>query len=185
MTEILTLDEIKNWCKIDTTYDDFLLSALEVSCIDYAERSTGLYFIERDVTISFSGMRTSKWERFPYIDLPKPLISTLTKVETIVDSTSVIVPTSYYTFKNISNISRVIFTTSPTYDISEPYPFIVYFTAGFGSSADDVPELIKTAIKAHILYLYENRGDVQSEGGLGAPLEVDALLNKHKVRYVF
>lgn len=185
MTELLTLDQIKNWVKVDTTYDDFLLSALGVSCTDYAESYTGLYFIERSVTMSFSGMKTSGWVLFPYIDLMKSLISSIEKIETIIDSTSVTVSQSYYDYKNVNNIGRVVFTTTPSYDANEPYPFKAYFTAGYGSSVDDVPEIVKTAVKTHIAYLYENRGDVQSEGGLSAPLEVHALLNKYRTRYIF
>lgn len=182
---VVTLDEIKQWCKIDTSYDDFILDALRETCIDYAEGYTGLYFSERELTITFSGLQTSKWEQYPYINIMKPLISSITKVESMVDSTLTLVPSTYYTFKNVSNIGRVIFTTTPTYGTDEPYPFKVYFTAGFGDSNDDIPNLIKTAIKSHVLYLYENRGDVQSEGGLSVPLETTVLLNKYKVVYVF
>jgi len=185
MSEVVTMDEIKTWLKIDNTADDYVLDALRVSCIDYAESYTGLYFIERDESISFAGLQNSRWESFPYIDIPKPLISSLTKIESIVDSETTVVSGTYYTFRNVSNIGRVIFTTTPSYDIDKPYPFTVYFTAGFGDTAEDVPELIKTAIKLHIAYLYENRGDVQSDGGLFAPLETTALLNKYKVRYIF
>ena len=184
-TEIIPLNEIKNWLKVDGPQDDYILGSLLSSCIDYAEKYTGIYFIERSVTISFAGLQTTKYEQYPYIDLPKPYISSVEAVESIQDSTATLIPVSYYTFKNINNIGRVIFTTTLTYDILEPYPFKVYFTSGFGANSADVPDVIKTAIKAHIAYLYENRGDVQSEGGLSVPLETTALLNTYKVRFVF
>lgn len=186
MTEIIALKEIKNWLRIDNAQDDYILESLRVTCVDYAEKYTGIYFIQKSVVINFSGLQTTKYERYPYIDLPKSYISSVQKVESIQDSTATLILGTYYTFKNDSNgIRRIIFTTLPAYDTTEPYPFIVSFTSGFGASSSDIPDGIKIAIKTHIAYLYENRGDVQSEGALSVSKETISLLNMYKVRTVF
>ena len=65
-----------------------------------------------------------------------------------------------------------IFDASP--DLNVPYPLKITFTAGYGAAAD-VPSDIKTALKAHIAFMYENRGDAIAEGDLSMPLETKAI----------
>lgn len=53
-----------------------------------------------------------------------------------------------------------------SYD-DHPEAIKIVFSAGFGATGTDIPEDIKTAIKAHVAYMYENRGDcIDVEGNL-------------------
>jgi len=183
---VVSLTEIKNWLKIEHSTDDDLLDSLRVACIDYAERYTNLCFINRNIILDFAitEFKTSKYETTDYINIIKPPIQCIVLVQSLINDVYTTTPESYYSFKNTSNIGRLLFYTIPEYDINEAYPIRVYFVSGFGSSSDDVPELIKTAIKQHVAFLYENRGDVISEGNLGVPLETIFNLNKYKVRFI-
>jgi len=183
---VVTLAEIKNWLKIEHNSDDTLLNSLRISCIDYAERYTNLCFITRNIILDFSILefKTSRYSPTYYIDIIKPPVICVVLVQSIIDDIYTKVPESYYSFKNTANIGRILFYTIPNFDVREAYPIRVYFVSGFGSTSDDVPELIKTAIKEHVAFLYENRGDVISEGSLGIPLETTMNLNKYKVRFI-
>lgn len=174
-TDPVTLDEAKAWLRIRTTADDSLLTALITSVTLFGEKFTNRVFVKRTIEGFFSGLSASKFETAPFIQLRRaPLIS--------VDAVEVLVDGSYTAFtdfevKNTNGFPRVLFANGifdANPDTDTPYPLKITFQAGYGVTAD-VPNDIKTALKAHIAFLYENRGDVLAEGSLSMPLETKSI----------
>ena len=185
MAEIFTRYEMKQWLKTEDTFqDDALIDALITTCTEYAELYTNIKFVKREFIYNYAGYLNNKYEKYPYINIFKHHITTINKVESIIDSTATIIADNTYMLKKVSNYGRVIFTTTPDCDTAEPYPYYIYFNCGLVDSIDLLPEVIKTAIKFHVAYKYENRGDVLSEGSLNMPLETRLLLNKYRVQYI-
>jgi uncharacterized phiE125 gp8 family phage protein len=84
------------------------------------------------------------------------------------------VPATDWKLKDTPTFPRILFLESVDADNNTPYPLQVIFIAGYGA-ASAVPEDIKTAIKMHVAFLYENRGDTDTEGKIRMPRAVDSI----------
>ena len=182
--DIVTIEEIKEWCRIDNDDDDLILDALRCACVDWAEKYTNKHFIQRNSIMYTEKLSESKYENGPYIQIIKAPLLSLVLVESFVNGVYTTVDSSYYSLKRSSSIPRVVFSNIPQYDRTEAQPFRLSLITGYGPNTDDIPTAIRRGVLTHILYLYENRGDVISEGGISVPLEAICLYNKYRSVYV-
>ena len=171
----ITTSEAKAWARIRTAADDVLVASLISSVTLFGEKFTNRVFITRTIEGFFSGLEASKFETVPFVTIRRSPLVAISAVE--VFSGGSFVAFTDYQLKEMHGFSRVlfengIFDASP--DLNVPYPLKITFTAGYGAAAD-VPSDIKTALKAHIAFMYENRGDAIAEGDLSMPLETKAI----------
>ena len=176
--EPVTLTEAKTWVRRGAvTADDTLLTSLISAVTASDEKYCNRVFVTRTFEGFFDSLCASRYESVPFIQVRRAPIGAISSVE-VMSSDSWTAFTDYI-LKETGGFPRILFPNgitdaSPDSDVA--YPLKVTFTAGYGA-ASAVPEDIKTAIKAHIAFLYENRGDTISEGSLGMPLEAKAIYN--------
>src|SRR5436190_18751243 len=133
-SEPITLQEAKDWGKIEQDTDDDIITALITAARRMCESYTGLGFITRSIVAGINN--ADGGFNLPY----GPLITGPDAVDTD---------------------GNTVDLTYNLGQIEEPYGrMVVTYTAGY----ETLPEDLKTALKAQILFLYENRGE--GSGGL-------------------
>lgn len=171
----ITVDEAKAWARIRTAADDDLVSTLISSVTLFGEKFTNRVFITRTIEGFFSGIEVTRFETVPFIRVRRAPLLVVSKVE--VFSGGAYVAFTDYKEKQTHGFSLIlfesgIFDSNP--DLNAVYPLKVTFTAGYGAAAE-IPKDIKTALKAHFAFLYENRGDVAAADKLSMPLETKSI----------
>ena len=164
VTEPVTLQEAKDYARIDGSTEDTLITSLIKMARLQCEAFMGKAIIRKTVTIdSFT---------FPYQwQLPYgPLVSAndVTKVVTI-DQNNVETALQYQL--NIGLFPKIAITSG-----DQSFKFRMIYTAGFTT----VPEDIKLAIKMMVNTLYERREDFSDLQAIESPLGVKALLMPYK-----
>ena len=179
----VSLEEAKLFLRVDGSDDDSVITALIRAATNQGEKFTNRLFITREVTGWFSNTDSSRCERYPFIALRRAPLDSITSFKQMVDDSLVDVDSDSYQEKKTSAFSRILITDSLTFD-DVPYPLQVIFDAGYGT-AKQVPEDIKDALKMHVAFFYENRGDVAPEGKISMPLEVKAIYGKYRILDTF
>lgn len=174
--EPITLDEAKDWCRVSTTDDDVLITSLITTARMFGENYCNRIFVDTTYDCFFSDLDTSNMETYSFIQLRRAPLSSITDVS--VYSGGSYTTTTDYNLRQTNGYSRLIFANGISPDLYQIYPLRVQAVFGYGGAAD-VPEEIKTAVKQHVAYLYENRGDVVSEGTLPMPLETKLIYSRH------
>lgn len=195
--------EAKLYLKIDSdTTDDTLIAALITAARRYVEEYLGRALITQTWELFLDGIGTSlpalledayeelyQTEFVPSsmrsIVLPRPPLLTVTSIkcydEDDVESTWA---STNYRVDTYSEPGRVLLAANgewPT-DLRAQQAILVTFTAGYGATAADVPDDIRTAIKRVIAGMYEGRQD-EVIGTVAAKLDftAKALLAPYRV----
>ena len=133
---------------------------------------------------------SQKWrltlDHFPYdITLPLPPSISVDRIAyTDVDGEEVELASTAYRVIGIGGLNCAIIR--PANGASWPSVSggiaIIEFTAGFGATADAVPEPIRTAILMHVAHLYEHRESVMMGTGFvtGTPHGYDDLIRDYR-----
>lgn len=143
--EPVTLQEVLDYCKIDTGIEDDIITDLIITAREQCEDYTGLSIVPRTVTALVNNACGALY--LPY----GPVIS----VSSVTDAENVVIDTDNYELQGFY-FPRII---SP---VDCGLTFV--YTAGYGIA----PEKIKTAIKQQVFFLYENRGEKNVETTLSA-----------------
>lgn len=174
--EPITLSEAKEWCRVTTTDDDSLITSLISAVRIFGERYCNRIFVDTSIDCFFAGLDSSNQEPYSFVQVRRAPLSSITAVSSYISG--IYTATTDYLLKQSTGFSRLIFKNSITADSDIEYPLKVEAVFGYGAAAD-VPEEIKTALKAHVAFLYENRGDVAASANLAMPLETKAIYLKH------
>jgi uncharacterized phiE125 gp8 family phage protein len=146
----VTLDEVKNYIKVDFTDDDDLINRLIKAVTMYAQLYTGLSFITQTLDIYFTNTGCNE---LPYG--PHQSIVAVSRVN--YDGTEVILTDEEYSYSGFLYYSLhcgySFKLSSPWYDVNKMRATVI---AGFGD-ASQVPDGIKVAILKEVAELYENR----------------------------
>jgi len=178
--EPVALVDAKSHLRVDTTDEDTLITALITAAREWAEEIQARAYI------------TQTWElvldEFPESDeirLPRPPLLSVVSVkykdesgsETTWDASNYIVDTD-------REPGRLVLAANKSWPLVTLYPAAgirVRFTAGFGTTADDIPERIKAAIKLLLGHLYEHREAVSETRLNEIPLGAKRLLQLDKM----
>ena len=153
VSESVTLNELKEYCKITNSSDDALLTALITAAREVCENYTNRSFGERSMVAWINNFNGGTF-------LPFGPVIEITKVEDL-DGNEI---TDYKT------------QGSHFVQIREPRMVLkVEYQAG-----ETITDLFKTAIKAQALFMYENRGDAQLDTLQGTSPIAQVLLNPFK-----
>lgn len=134
-TEPVTLQEVKDYAKIDYDDDDTLITALITEAREQLEKYTGLAFIIKTMTCQLQNDCGDI--EIPYGPIYGELDPTLI---TDYDGNEISIQTyglDYLSIRTKASFIQIICST------------------GF----EDCPESLKTAIKAQVFFMYENRGE--------------------------
>jgi len=177
----VTLTEAKSHLKVDTTADDTYITSIIKAATQLSEEYTNRFFIDTVIeqyASSFADLQT----------LFKSKVSAVAYVK-------------YYDSDNsLQTLSASVYDTQLNYEPSQiqltdgqSFPTITKrndavvarYTVGYGSSASDVPEIIKQAILLTIGNFYQNRNSVVI-GRIATELPQNSkwLLDTYKVQIV-
>ena len=175
----LSREEVKAWCDIEEDDDNQIVDALLSAVVLQGEKYTNRNFVNTTFTGHFSVMERTRLEIYPFITLQRAPLVSVTSVKFMINSVLTDADSSTYQIKTKNTFSRILFESVPSAD-DVPYPLQVEFIAGYGTSGE-VPGDIKTAIKTHVLFMYENRGDVVAVENMSMPLEAKAIYSKYRI----
>ena len=176
--EPVTLQEVKEHCRIDLNDDDLLLTGLIRAARDYCESFTGRAFVNRVLRYSLN-----EWPSGG-IYLPRPPTIEVLSVEYRLEDAAL----PYTDFLDFDIDTTGVFAkivpddTWPDGDLHPSNAINIEFTAGYDGAAN-VPEIFKSAIKLCVGSWYENREGVLPAGHIGRelPMGVNSLLWTHRV----
>ena len=177
----VSLTEAKSHLKVDTTADDTYITSIIKAATQLSEEYTNRFFIDTEIeqyASSFVELKT----------LFKSKVSAITNVK-------------YYDNNNtLQVLSATVYNTQLNYEPSQiqlaenqSFPSITKrndavrakYTVGYGSSASDVPEIIKQAILMTIGNFFQNRNSVViGRIATELPMNVKWLLDTYKVQIV-
>lgn len=164
--EPITLDEAKNYLRVDTADDNILIAKLITTARQLAERETRRAFI------------TQTWQMFldfakTEMEIPMPPLQSVVSITVISeDGTESIVDSSSYDVDLSENSpGRIRHKSGYSWPSHRGFvSFIIEFVAGYGDAASDVPEALRQAILQLIGFLYDNRDAGEIPTGIRAIL---------------
>jgi len=176
----VTSGEFTLWGKDVNVADAAIITSLVSAATKQGENRTKNIFVSRVMDGFFQRLDEDlAKEPFPFVEIRRYPVISIDSVETVQGGVLTPIASTNYRLKQRDlEFPRLLFTTTPTFDTDQAYPIVIGFTVGYGNAAA-VPDDIKTAIKQHALFMYENRGDVISEGELGMPLEVRNIYHNY------
>lgn len=167
--EVLSLADAKAFLRVETTADDDLIEALIAAAIDSGELYTGRTFAPTTFRVSQNGGSCLRLLRAP--------VTSLTSVETWDAETEAFVALTgylYYPSNFFPSVSLPASVASPT---TAPFGVQAEFVAGY----TDLPKTILQALKMHVNFLYENRGDAEAIGNVAMPSTVKMLYRQYRI----
>ena len=173
--ELITVEEAKTFLRISHAGDDAVLGGYITAARQFCETYTGQSLITRDYRMHVSKMK----KPIDHIEIPKTPLVSVTDIR-LVDSQGVetIIPAETYTVD--IDLACITFDRAITVS-SETTALNIHFTAGHGTSAEDIPEALRQAVLIKTTHLYEFRGDRDDD----IPLDVlSSLLHPYKTLQV-
>jgi uncharacterized phiE125 gp8 family phage protein len=164
--EPVTLEEAKNHLKVDSNDDNLLITALITTARQLAEKETRRAFI------------TQTWEMIldsaeSEIEIPKPPLQSVISIKVIDDTGNESeVSSTYYDVDTSENSpGRIKLKSGCCWPTHRGFAsFIIEFKAGYGDTADKVPDMLRQAVLQGIGHLYDNRGSEDLPPGAKALL---------------
>lgn len=141
VTEPVTLTEAKNFCRVDISTDDSLITQLVTTARLMCEAYTGVGFVEHEAVAVI-------WNENGDMYIPYGPTGTINSV-TDIDGNVLILDTDYEIRGN--QFKRF----SCSYDTE----FTIDYTTGYSV----LPDVLKTALLNQIYYLYDNRSEAASD----------------------
>lgn len=180
-TEPLTLQEAKDYLRVTSNDDDNFITALIVSARQMAEKYCNTAFITQTITEYYNGFPPSINQAYLLLTVGNVQSVTFVKYKDGNGDTQTL-STSLYVSDIYNYPARIGLSDGSTYPTTRNELNVVWieYTAGFGSNASDVPDLIKQAMYLIIGDMYENRADMNKgwKAQLLPPSRM--LLNQYK-----
>jgi len=161
---IITLDEAKNYLRVDSADDNALITSLIESAEDLVEKFTWRTLLTKTFELVYDSVGES-------IEIPKSPLQEVTKIEVISDAgTKTEVSSSTYVVDITGSRGRVMLKSGCVWPSHRGFAsFIITAKAGYGDLAASVPAALKQAILAALAALYSVRGGAVDS--YGRPIE--------------
>ena len=173
--EPLSLQEVKEYLRVDDATDERVVQPLIIAARQFAEQHMNRALMQQTITLSLDavvdqdeplheGMRTAPDLNYykNYLVLPKSPVQSVTSVKTYDDNdTATTMATTKYYVDTVREPARVVLRTGETFPtaLRVANAIEVVYVAGY-TSAYAVPEPIRLGMLQHIAYMYEHRGDM-------------------------
>ena len=186
--EPLSLQEVKEYLRIDDATDERVVQPLITAARQFAEEHMNRALMQQTFTLMldavidqdqplYEGMRTAPDLNYykNYIVLPKSPVQSVTSVKTFNDSdeATTMAATKYYVDTQ-REPARIVLRTGETFPtaLRVANAIEVIYVSGY-TSAFAIPEPIRLGMLQHIAYMYEHRGDMYE--AQGAPTLMKSL----------
>jgi uncharacterized phiE125 gp8 family phage protein len=173
------LIDVKNHCRITFAGDDSLLRSYLEAAFSVVQEKLWRQLITATITMTL--------DRFPAdcIRLPRPPAVSVTSV-TYLDAggTSTVWDASSYIVDVVTEPGRICLAESEVYPTVDNRitPITIVYTAGFGTTKNEIPTPIRTAIAMLVHHWYSHRLPVESMRAETVPMTVDYLLSPWEFR---
>lgn len=155
LIEPITVAELKLFARIDHDDEDDLLSGFIEAVRNATEEYLGRSLINRTILLTLDNWSCNE------VDLPMPPMVSITSVTTINESdVETVYSSDNYFVDTNSYRGRIVIKNGVTPPINtdrQQAGYRITYVAGYGETADNVPQLIKQGIKLWATALYENR----------------------------
>lgn len=193
-TRIISVDEMKDYLRVDTADDDTLIGELIDTATEMARDYTRRAILEETLELTMDGFsdygidetrlgrgihNLSKSAALGYgneFNLPFPPIVSITSITTFnTANESAVYSADNYELDETGG--RVYLNQSQTWPVNlrDREAVKVRYIAGYGSSATGIPLAIKQAIRQHTAHMYECRQSC------AIPKDCKALLSPYKL----
>ena len=168
-TTLISVTDMKLYLRIDTSTEDLLIEMLIKSAVDVAEKLMNRSILETVWTNLRSDIEQD-------LTLRRAEFLALNSIEYMKDGSYVALDSDNYQIATGGIYAKVWEIELADSCDAHPEAIKIEFKTGYGASASSVPESIITAIKQHVAYMFENRGDCFefSDG-------TDSILNAEKL----
>ena len=197
-TEPVTLSEAKAHARIDSSADDTLVTNLIIGARQWVEKYTGRALITQTWQMWFDlwpaaaeGWRdglhegpVSGLQQINYVSLPRAPLQSVSSVQYYDESDNAATwAASNYYVDTVHEPGRLALRSGATWPVPSRLAngIVIQYVAGYGGSASDVPETIRTAIRQLVAHWYEHRGEASSATA-PVPLVIQALLEPYRIR---
>lgn len=173
--EPLSLQEVKDYLRVEDNTDERILQAMIETARRFAEEHTGRSLMQQTVNQFidgydemedplFEGFRTGPFLTYykNYITLARPPVISVTSVSTFNDSdTETTFAATKYFLDNVREPARIVLRNGETFPTSlrVANAIKIVYVAGY-TSPFAIPEPIRLGMLQHIAHLYEHRGDM-------------------------
>ena len=177
-TEPITVDNVKEFGRIDTTAEDILLGNMIIAVRDATEKYLNRALVQQTIT-----MVMDFWPDSLVIELPSPPLISVTGIYTTTEAgvDTAYSSSNYYVITNTDSRGKIVLSqsaTPPTNSDRDYGGFKIIYVAGYGDEASDVPQLILEGMKLWVSIFYETRA-LYINGQ--PPPEVKAFLDLYRV----
>lgn len=185
-SEPVTLDELKQFLRIDLNTEDALISALGVAARELVERVTS-----RALMTQTLALHLDQEPEQDCLELPRAPLTSVTSITYVPFGSTipVVFPLTNITINKFKLPARLTLVNGAVWPLTlrEEDSFVVTYVAGAATSAE-VPQALKEAIKVCVAAWFEQRG--QMEQGKGSsfgdldktPAMALALMSSYRVR---
>ncbi len=172
----LTLAETKEYLKKDSSDEDDFINSLIDAATACGEKYTGRDFINK----TYKTFRDTFWDCF---ELRRSRVSDVISIKFLLNDVLTDVPTTVFGFTDVNDYSEIFLKEDqvwPTDEDNVPQAIEIVFVAGFGADDTSIPADVKNAMLAHIMFMFENRGDCPTDAS-GFPATTRTLYNKLRI----
>lgn len=150
---VITLDEAKNYLRVDAADDNALITTLIEAAEDLVEKLTSRTLLTTTFELIYDEVGES-------IEIIKSPLAEVTKIE-VIDEAGVKteVSNTLYIVDITGQRGRVMLKSGCTWPDHRGFAsFIITVKAGYGEAASAVPAALRQAVLAALVVLYDNRG---------------------------
>lgn len=172
--EPLTLNEVKSHLRLDgnSSFDTQLNNLIKVAR-QYCEKITGRDLINKNYRALLNCMPKK-------IKIQKSRLQSITSIQYYKNNILETLPSNQYYFTYSNDYSLLIIEEQNDLKIDDREQAIhINFVAGYGTTADSVPQGLKQAMLSYITYLFENAGDCSDVG------QYEKLFDIYKITETF
>jgi uncharacterized phiE125 gp8 family phage protein len=150
---VITLDEAKNYLRVDSADDNALITMWIEAAEDEVEKLTWRTLLTTTFELIYDEVGDS-------IEIVKSPLQEVTKIETIDDAgVKTEVSSSLYNVDITGQRGRVMLKSGCVWPSHRGFAsFILTVKAGYGDQASSVPAALRTAVFIALAIIYENRG---------------------------
>lgn len=169
----LTVDEAKEHLRITSTDEDSYISSLVIMATEFIQNMTARQLITATYEMTLQTVPITNM-----VKLPKGKLQSVTSIKYLDKDSVEQTFTDFYVLGN--DPGTVYFNSTMSVEPLTADVIKIRFVCGYGSG-EDVPEIIKVAMKLLIGQFYKNREATVSGSVINLPTGLDRLIEQYRM----